>query len=146
MSIARRYALFSSYSVFKILTANSGPAAPSPPTSSSPAPPSRSRKVTPHPKKPQLDPDPNKYFVQGTTKYCDITGASGKNNRHFFCPDCGSSLYTELDVMADKTIIKAGTLDNGETALRGRVDVEFYVKDRVGYVPAIEGAKQERTM
>lgn len=48
--------------------------------------------------------------------------------------------------MADKTIIKAGTLDNGETGLRSHVDVEFYVKDRVGFVPAIEGAKQEMTM
>ncbi|BCR92829.1 GFA family protein [Aspergillus chevalieri] len=85
-------------------------------------------------------------ITKGTPKHCDVTGKSGKNNRHFFCPECGSSLYTEVEIMADKTIIKAGTLDNGETGLRGHVDVEFYVKDRVGFVPAIEGAKQETTM
>lgn len=44
--------------------------------------------------------------------------------------------------MADKTIIKAGTLDGGETNLGGKVDVEFYVKDRAAYLGALEGAKQ----
>lgn len=86
------------------------------------------------------------WIVIGTPKHYDVTGKSGKNNRHFFCGECGSSLYTEVEIMADKTIIKAGTLDNGETSLRGHVDVEFYVKDRVGFVPAVEGAKQETTM
>lgn len=48
--------------------------------------------------------------------------------------------------MPDVTTIKAGTLDNGENGLRGRVDVEVYVKDRVGFVSSVEGARQERTM
>lgn len=79
----------------------------------------------------------------GSPKSYDLTGASGNNNKHFFCGDCGSSLYTELDIMGDKTVIKAGTLDNGETNLRNKVDVEFYVKDRVSYLPALHDAKQE---
>ncbi|GKZ63684.1 hypothetical protein AnigIFM49718_004918, partial [Aspergillus niger] len=81
--------------------------------------------------------------TKGTPKFCDITGASGKNNRHFFCGNCGSSLFTELDIMSDKTVIKAGSLDNGEANLRNKVDVEFYVKDRISYLGAVEGAKQE---
>ncbi|EAW15655.1 GFA family protein [Aspergillus fischeri NRRL 181] len=81
--------------------------------------------------------------TKGTPKFCDIAGASGKNNRHFFCGNCGSSLFTELDIMGDKTVIKAGTLDNGEANLRNRVDVEFYVKDRISYLGAVDGAKQE---
>lgn len=48
--------------------------------------------------------------------------------------------------MPELTTIKAGTLDNGENGLRGRVDVEVYVKDRVGFVAGVEGARQERTM
>lgn len=48
--------------------------------------------------------------------------------------------------MPDITTIKAGTLNNGENGLRGRVDVEVYVKDRVGFVSGVEGARQERTM
>ncbi|KAE8369976.1 Mss4-like protein [Aspergillus caelatus] len=81
--------------------------------------------------------------TKGEPSFYDVTGASGKNNRHFFCSKCGSSLFTELDLMADKTVIKAGTLDGGEANLRNKVDVEFYTKDRASYLCAVQGAKQE---
>ncbi|KAK8058121.1 hypothetical protein PG994_008569 [Apiospora phragmitis] len=81
--------------------------------------------------------------VKGEPKTYDVTGASGKNNRHFFCGTCGSSLYTKLDVMPGVIIIKAGGLDNGKAALGGKVDVEFYCKDRVSYLSDQSGAKQE---
>ncbi|KAI9933518.1 hypothetical protein ASPWEDRAFT_617275 [Aspergillus wentii DTO 134E9] len=84
--------------------------------------------------------------TKGQPSFYDLTGGSGRINRHFFCGTCGSSLYTELEVMADKTIIKAGTLDGGETNLRHKVDVEFYTRDRVSYLGSIEGAKQEVLM
>lgn len=71
-----------------------------------------------------------------------MTGDSGKINKHFFCGDCGSSLFTQLEIMPGETIIKAGTLDKGETNLRGAVDVEFYVKDRTSYLGPVHGAKQ----
>ncbi|PYH47050.1 GFA family protein [Aspergillus saccharolyticus JOP 1030-1] len=82
-------------------------------------------------------------ITKGTPSSYDVTGASGKINKHFFCPTCGSSLYTELEVMADKTVIKAGTLDNGDASLGGKIDVEFYVKDRPLYLAPVEGAKQD---
>ena len=85
----------------------------------------------------------NFYYITGEPSFYDVTGASGKNNRHFFCSKCGSSLFTELDLMADKTVIKAGTLDGGEANLRNKVDVEFYTKDRASYLCAVQGAKQE---
>ncbi|KAE8334006.1 Mss4-like protein [Aspergillus sergii] len=81
--------------------------------------------------------------TKGQPSFYDVTGASGKNNRHFFCGKCGSSLFTELELMADKTVIKAGTLDGGEANLRNKVDVEFYTKDRASYLCAVQGAKQE---
>ncbi|KAK7963513.1 DUF636 domain protein [Apiospora sp. TS-2023a] len=80
--------------------------------------------------------------VKGEPKTYDVTGDSGKNNRHFFCGTCGSGLYTKLDVMPDVVIIKAGGLDNGKAALDGKVDVEFYCKDRVSYLSDQSGAKQ----
>ncbi|OJJ44220.1 hypothetical protein ASPZODRAFT_135012 [Penicilliopsis zonata CBS 506.65] len=83
------------------------------------------------------------FQVRGNPATYDAVGASGKINKHFFCPTCGSSLYTELEVMADMVCIKAGTLDNGKASLDGKVDVEFYVKDRVQYLGGCEGAKQE---
>lgn len=83
------------------------------------------------------------YFLGNPTTY-DAVGASGKINKHFFCPTCGSSLYTELEVMPDNTCVKAGSLDGGEANLRGKIDIEFYVKDRPSYLAAVEGAKQEQ--
>lgn len=72
-----------------------------------------------------------------------MTGASGKINHHFFCSDCGSSLFTKLDVMPGKVIIKAGGLDNGGASLGNKIGVEFYTRDRVGYLGAFEGAQQQ---
>lgn len=79
----------------------------------------------------------------GTPSSWDAIGDSGKINKHFFCPTCGSNLYTELEVLSDMTCIKAGSLDNKGADLGGKVDIEFYVKDRNSYVSAVEGAKQE---
>lgn len=48
--------------------------------------------------------------------------------------------------MPDSTVIKAGGLDNGGAKLNGKIDLELYVKDRVPYIPAAEGAAQQQTM
>lgn len=48
--------------------------------------------------------------------------------------------------MPDMTCVKAGTLDGGEANLKGKVDVEFYVKNRPAYLAAVEGAKQEQLL
>ncbi|CAI7677845.1 unnamed protein product [Penicillium pancosmium] len=85
-------------------------------------------------------------LTKGTCTSYDAKGASGKINKHFFCPTCGSSIYTELEIMPDMTCVKAGTLDNKGTELNGKIDVELYVKDRTGYLSAVEGAKQAQTM
>ncbi|KAJ5594124.1 Glutathione-dependent formaldehyde-activating enzyme/centromere protein V [Penicillium hispanicum] len=84
--------------------------------------------------------------TKGTPNSYDATGTSGKINKHFFCSTCGSSIYTELEIMPDLTCVKAGTLDNKEANLGGKIDVEFYVKDRPSYLPALEGAKQEQML
>lgn len=49
-------------------------------------------------------------------------------------------------MLADKTVIKAGTLDGGDANLGNTVDVELYAKDRASYLGAIEGAKQAQRM
>ncbi|GKZ33558.1 hypothetical protein AbraIFM66950_003463 [Aspergillus brasiliensis] len=81
-------------------------------------------------------------ITKGTPSSYDSFGASGKVSRRFFCPTCGSSLYTDLEVMPDMTCIKGGTLDNGHASLGGKVDVEFYVKDRPAYLVPVAEAKQ----
>ncbi|RWA04542.1 hypothetical protein EKO27_g10566 [Xylaria grammica] len=81
--------------------------------------------------------------ILGTPKSYDAVGASGKINKHFFCSNCGSSLYTELEVMPDVTCVKAGGLDGGAANLGNQIGVEFYVKDRPQYLKPCDGAKQE---
>ncbi|KAF4966545.1 hypothetical protein FSARC_5787 [Fusarium sarcochroum] len=88
-------------------------------------------------------PEDSFSVTKGTPKQYDVTGASGKINHHFFCGDCGSSLYTRLDIMAGKIIIKAGGLDEGKANLDNKIGVEFYCRDRVSYLQSAEGAKQE---
>lgn len=78
----------------------------------------------------------------GEPKWYDTTGESGNNNRHFFCSNCGSSLYGKLDIMPGDIVIKAGSLDNGAANLSNNIGVEFYCKDRVGFVAQREEAKQ----
>jgi hypothetical protein len=79
----------------------------------------------------------------GEPKYYDVKGASGKNNRHWFCGTCGSSLYTELEVLAGTVCIKAGTLDGGAASLDNDVKTEFYCSNRVSYLEGVKGAQQE---
>jgi hypothetical protein len=79
--------------------------------------------------------------TKGSPKDYDAKGDSGKINKHWFCPNCGSSLYTELEVMPDMTCVKSGGLDGG--AADHDIKVEFYNKDRLGYTKAVEGAEQK---
>ena len=44
--------------------------------------------------------------------------------------------------MPDATVIKSGTIDDKD-AREGKIGVEFYVKDRVGYTVPVEGAEQK---
>jgi len=85
-------------------------------------------------------PRTNFKVTKGTPKTWDAKGDSGKINKHFFCGNCGSSLYTELEVMPDVTCVKSGGLDGG--AANHKVAVEFYNKDRLGYTTPVEGANQ----
>ncbi|KAJ3477727.1 hypothetical protein NLG97_g8762 [Lecanicillium saksenae] len=45
--------------------------------------------------------------TKGTPKTYDAIGDSGKINKHFFCGNCGSSLYTELEIMPTAVCVKA---------------------------------------
>jgi len=111
---------------------------------------------------------PRKDFkvIKGHPKNWVAVGGSGKKNDHFFCggsfppipssyrpfplvlsrptnqtTDCGSSLYTELEVMPDAVVIKSGGIDDKQ-AKDFPVQVEFYTKDRLGYCAEQKGAKQ----
>lgn len=84
-------------------------------------------------------------ITSGTPKSYDAIGDSGKVNKHFFCGNCGSSLFNKLDVMEGMMVIKAGGLDGGKADLKD-VAVEYYAKDRVSFVKEVAGAKQEQML
>ncbi|KAF6223351.1 hypothetical protein HO133_000193 [Letharia lupina] len=88
---------------------------------------------------------PRKDFkvIKGSPKSYKIKGDSGKINDHWFCGDCGSSLYTELEVMPDAVCIKAGGIDDKAVRDFKKTAVEFYCKDRMAYSKAVEGAEQK---
>ncbi|KAL7949434.1 Mss4-like protein [Trichoderma barbatum] len=86
-------------------------------------------------------PEASFQVTKGEPKFYDAVGDSGKINRHFFCGNCGSSLYGKLDVMPGDIVIKTGGLDNGAANME-KIAVEFYCERRLGYVSAQEGANQ----
>ena len=86
-------------------------------------------------------PKGNFKVTKGQPKDFDAIGASGKINKHWFCPNCGSSLYTQLEIMPDVTIVKSGGLDGG--ANNHKVAAEFYNRDRLGYTQPVSGAEQK---
>lgn len=45
--------------------------------------------------------------------------------------------------MPGLTCVKGGVLDGGAASLGGKISVEIFCKDRVSYLGACEGAKQE---
>lgn len=53
--------------------------------------------------------------VTGTPKRHTHTGGSGKGVTIAFCAQCGSRLFSQVEMMAGVTMIEAGTLD--DTAL-----------------------------
>lgn len=50
--------------------------------------------------------------VSGTTKTFDSTGDSGKATHLRFCPECGSALVEEADIMPGITMLTVGTMDD----------------------------------
>lgn len=53
--------------------------------------------------------------IQGTPKTFTKKGDSGKEVVSKFCPNCGSTLLSEPELMAGVSIIRAGTLDDTST-------------------------------
>ena len=50
--------------------------------------------------------------VQGSLKTYEGRGGSGKATYRRFCPECGSSVIGEVEIMPDVVMIMTGTLDD----------------------------------
>jgi hypothetical protein len=64
----------------------------------------------------------NAVSVQGELKTYKDTGDSGQPVYRRFCPNCGSGVIAEADVLPGVTIVLAGTLDD-PTAFKPTMDV-----------------------
>jgi hypothetical protein len=60
--------------------------------------------------------------VEGETKTYAGTGDTGKTVTSRFCPNCGTTLLSEPEVMAGMAIIRAGTLDD-TSALKPTMEI-----------------------
>ena len=60
--------------------------------------------------------------VQGELRTYDDTGDSGQPVHRRFCPNCGSGVVNEVDVLPGVTIVLAGTLDD-PAAFKPAMDV-----------------------
>ncbi|KAK1235472.1 hypothetical protein PQX77_001300 [Marasmius sp. AFHP31] len=75
------------------------------------------------------------------------TVAAGKEMTNHFCSNCGTLMYREGPGFPGQKILRTGTVDDfnlHETKLRPQV--ELFTKDRVSWLPGVEGAKQFETM
>ncbi|KAJ5979801.1 hypothetical protein N7481_007099 [Penicillium waksmanii] len=88
-------------------------------------------------------PTTNFAVSKGTPKsWARLADVSGKEHRHFFCGDCGSSLYSQPEGMPGVTQIKSGNLH--DTAIP--IGVEIFATRRLGYVTPIVSANQAPEM
>lgn len=57
-------------------------------------------------------PDAHFEAEQGEPRAYTVQGTSGGDVTRFFCPDCGSQLYSQVGVMPGVRFVKAGSLDD----------------------------------
>ncbi|PVH81604.1 hypothetical protein DL98DRAFT_587222 [Cadophora sp. DSE1049] len=83
-------------------------------------------------------------ITKGVPKCFTNIGESGVKHPHFFCGDCGSSIYVQPEAMGDVTVIKSGTLD-GEAG-NIPITIERFTKYRRDFAAPVHGAIQAESM
>ncbi|RHZ70320.1 hypothetical protein CDV55_107448 [Aspergillus turcosus] len=84
--------------------------------------------------------------ITGSPKYVAKTADSGNHIKNYFCSDCGTPLYG-MRMKADgtpgeKTILRAGILDDIGILNQHKPKVEIYTGGRVSWISPAEGADQ----
>lgn len=79
------------------------------------------------------------YVQTGETKVFTDKGDSGKAVWRHFCPNCGSPLFSKVEVMPGLLFVKAGTLDDISGLKPG---AEVYADHAAEWVAPIAGAQR----
>lgn len=69
--------------------------------------------------------------IKGETKSYSSTGDSGKAVVHKFCPNCGSGIVSQPEIIADLSIISIGTLDDSSWV---KPTMQIYCDDKQPWV------------
>ena len=78
-------------------------------------------------------------IIKGRPKGFTKSSDSGRPVTRYFCPDCGSPLYTQPPLHPDKVFIKAGSLDDPTVVAPNR---EAWTASRVSWAEIPEGIAQ----
>jgi hypothetical protein len=80
--------------------------------------------------------------VNGRPKSYLTKADSGYAVTFWFCPDCGSPLWRDGEMVLDARIIRAGTLEVKEARDDAKPAVELYTANRVDWLQRILGVTQ----
>lgn len=86
--------------------------------------------------------DAARFRVMGTPKSYSTTADSGYAVTFWFCPDCGSPLWRDGEMVPDVRIIRAGTLENRRKRDDAKPAEELYTATRVDWLCAVPGVTQ----
>lgn len=84
-------------------------------------------------------------IVQGTPKGYTKPSDAGRPVTRFFCPECGSPIYTQPPLHPDRVFVKAGSLDDPGLVTPNR---QAWTASRVAWAeidPGIESFPRGRT-
>lgn len=77
-------------------------------------------------------------LTKGATKSFAYRGDSGNPLHRHFCPECGSRLYTDAQVMPDMLFVTAGSLDDASGL---KPDMHIYTKSKQPWAHIPPGAQ-----
>ena len=83
------------------------------------------------------------FLIRSNLKQFNTIGDSGKEVRRFFCGNCGSPIYSDVDVAPGVYYFKMGTVDDPSWVYP---DIEIYTKDKIKCAVMNESVKSFEIM
>lgn len=82
----------------------------------------------------------------GSPKECPLPSETGAESKFYFCPDCGSALWTESSEMPGLKVLKGGVLHGVEALEDVKPKAEQFTARRPAWLSPISGAVQHDGM
>ncbi|KAK5988486.1 hypothetical protein PT974_09969 [Cladobotryum mycophilum] len=77
-------------------------------------------------------------ITKGTPKSWKKQGHSGNYVFRYFCSDCGSPLWGDVEIFPGALFVKAGVLDGEAAHLNGKIDQIWWHDSKLRFIPEIE--------